>query len=260
MRTDLVKSAARVLDLLELLAATPGPIRLSAVAEHMAIPKSSAFALLGTLVAKGYAEEEKDGFRLADRFRETGWAGGDVRRLVDLARPVMEATAGTTGESVFLGVLTATQEVRYVLKSVSPNPLRYDGALEQLRPAYCTSIGHVLLAELGERELDDYLARTELVTWTEATPTDPATIRSLVRAAAARGYAHTVDSHVAGCAGVAAAVFGPTGSRIAGIAVIGPTWRFLPAREAHARAVQSAAADISAAVAIGGSLPAKEAS
>ena len=91
------------------------------------------------------------------------------------------------GESVFLGVLTATQEVRYVLKSVSPNPLRYDGALEQLRPAYCTSIGHVLLAELGERELDDYLARTELVTWTEATPTDPATIRSLVRAAAARG-------------------------------------------------------------------------
>jgi IclR family KDG regulon transcriptional repressor len=143
---------------------------------------------------------------------------------------------GTTGESVFLGVLTAMQEMRYLLKSVSPSPLRYDGALEQLRPAYCTSIGHVLLAELGERELDDYLARTELVIWTEATPTDPATIRSRVRAAAGRGYAHTVDSHVAGCAGVADAVFGPTGRRIAGIAVIGPTWRFLPVWEAHARA------------------------
>jgi glycine/D-amino acid oxidase-like deaminating enzyme len=52
MRTDVVKPAARVLDLLELLAAVPAPVRLTAVAEHMAIPKSGAFALLGTLVAK----------------------------------------------------------------------------------------------------------------------------------------------------------------------------------------------------------------
>ncbi|WP_439577057.1 IclR family transcriptional regulator [Elioraea sp.] len=250
MRTDLVKSAARVLDLLELLAAAPGPARLSALAERMAIPKSSAFALLGTLVAKGYVEEERDGFRLAERLRDTGWVGGDTRRLVAIARPVMERTAELTGESVFLGMLTPAQEIRYVLKAVSGNPLRYDGALEQTRPAYCTSIGHVLLADLGERDLDDYLARTALVTWTDATPTDPAMIRSMIRATAARGYAHTVDSHVAGCAGVAAAIRGPDGHAVAGMAVIGPTWRFLPSRDAHARAVQAAAAEVSAAVAV----------
>lgn len=240
-----------MLDLLELLAAAPGPVRLTAVAEHMAIPKSSAFALLGTLVAKGYAEEGADGFRLAERLRDTGWVGGDVRRLAAIARPVMEATAATTGESVFLGVLTAAQEVRYLLKAVSANPLRYDGALEQLRPAYCTSIGHVLLADLAERDLDDYLARTELHAWTNVTPRDPDTIRAMVRAAAARGYAHTIDSHVAGCAGVAAAIRGPSGRAVAGIAVIGPTWRFIPSREAHARTVQAAAAEIAAALSMG---------
>src|SRR3546814_17272977 len=105
MRTPLVKSAARVLDLLELLAAAPRPLRLAEVAPRLDIPKTSAFALLSTLVAKGYAEEQGGGYRLAERLRDRGWVGGDVAHMVRVSRAVMAELTQTTGASVFLGVL-----------------------------------------------------------------------------------------------------------------------------------------------------------
>src|SRR3546814_13823691 len=76
MRTPLVKSAARVLDLLELLAAAPRPLRLAEVAPRLDIPKTSAFALLSTLVAKGHAEEQGGGYRLAARLERKGVGEG----------------------------------------------------------------------------------------------------------------------------------------------------------------------------------------
>jgi len=256
----LVKSAARVLDLLEMLAAAPGPLRLSAAAGQLAIPKSSAFALLETLHAKGYVEEGAEGFRLAERFRGHGWVGGDGGLLLAMARPAMRALAAATGESVFLGILTPSQEVRYLHKAVSASPVRYDGALDQLRPAYCTSIGQVLLADLPEGELDAYLARTALRAWTPGTPTSARRVREMVRIARARGYAHTLDGHVQGAAGVAAAIRDAAGRALAGLAVIGPSWRFVPMRLGHARAVRGAAAEIGAALGARGPQPGRRAS
>ena len=54
MRTIEVKSAARILDLLELLSVVPGPMRLTDIARQMNMPKSSTVALLGTLAGRGY--------------------------------------------------------------------------------------------------------------------------------------------------------------------------------------------------------------
>ncbi|MCC7426049.1 MAG: helix-turn-helix domain-containing protein [Alphaproteobacteria bacterium] len=260
MRTSLVKSAARVLDLLEVLACASGPLRLSTIAERLAIPKSSAFALLGTLVAKGYAEEGPEGFRLVERFAGQGWIAGDAGLLLSLARPEMAELAAASGESAFLGVLTPACEVRYLHKALCASPVRYDGALEQTRPAYCTSIGQILLADLAEDEFETYLARLEPRAWTPATPTGIRRIREAVRAAAARGYAHTVDGHVAGAAGVAAAIRDGSGRAVAGLALIGPTWRFARARAAHARAVRAAAARIGAALSARRPLPTRRAS
>ncbi|MBI2529389.1 MAG: helix-turn-helix domain-containing protein [Candidatus Rokubacteria bacterium] len=44
----------RVLDLLEVLAASPEALSLSDLARRLAIPKSSASALLATLARRGY--------------------------------------------------------------------------------------------------------------------------------------------------------------------------------------------------------------
>src|SRR3546814_8056052 len=115
MRTPLVKSAARVLDLLELLAAAPRPLRLAEVAPRLDIPKTSAFALLSTLVAKGYAEEQGGGYRLAERLRDRGGVGGDVARMVRVSRAVMAELTQTTRSEEHTSELQSLMRISYAV-------------------------------------------------------------------------------------------------------------------------------------------------
>ena len=55
--------------------------------------------------------------------------------------------------------------------------------------AYCTSIGHVMLAYLPESELDDYLDRVRFHPYTEYTPNTVPKLHALLRAMRESGYA-----------------------------------------------------------------------
>lgn len=257
MRTNSVKSAARVLDLLELLAALPGGLRLSDVARRLGMPKSSASALLATLLERGYIESAPDGYRLATRFRAEGWLGGDRSRLLKVAKPVMTRLAAATGETAFLGVMTPDSNVLYVAKAISPQPLRYDVEVGVVRPAYCTSIGLVMLSDLPDDKIDQFLGQQSLQKATPHTVTDPLEIRGLIARARSDGYLSLADTLVAGTSGVGVPVRDPSGRAIAGLSVIAPSSRFTRAgEEAAVQAVIKAAAEIGAALAAyGGSEP-----
>lgn len=244
MRDVSVKSAARVLDLLELLATAPDGIRVNEIARQLDIPKSSASSLLATLEGRGYVEQGAGGFRLSQRHRD-GWVGGSFARLMRVARPVMNRLVARTRESAFLGVLTADWQVKYVEKVVSDSPLRYDVELGTTRAAYCTSIGHVLLAGQDDRRLESYLSNTRFDPVTPRTMTERAEIEKAILRVRRRGHAPSADSHVVGASGVAAPVRLGSGRTIAGLAVIAPSSRFEPQRNAVTQAVVEAAAELS---------------
>src|SRR3546814_4131715 len=67
-----VKSADRVLNLLELLAFTPTAQSFTELSQALAIPKSSLFQLLKNLLNRGYVRQDKDTGRylLGDTVRE----------------------------------------------------------------------------------------------------------------------------------------------------------------------------------------------
>jgi IclR family pca regulon transcriptional regulator len=247
MRTVSVKSAARILDVLELMAGLPHGIRVNELARRLSMPKSSASSLVATLHGRGYLDAADDGYRLAEPYRRTGWVGGMTAALVRAGRPVMERLVADTGESAFLGVPTHGFEVRYVAKIVSDHPLRYDGDLTALRPAFCTSIGQAILSQLPPKAIDRYFETHALETVTPRTITDVAAIRRTLEQARARGYVTIADSHVMGASGVAAPVF--SGDRVvAGLAVIAPNARFDAARKAIVPAVVEAARALSEAL------------
>jgi IclR family pca regulon transcriptional regulator len=56
-------------------------------------------------------------------------------------------------------------------------------------PAYATSMGRVLLAELSDDKLDSYLTEAKLERLTARTVTDPERLREIVREVAHQGYA-----------------------------------------------------------------------
>lgn len=243
MRTTEVKSARRVLDVLELLAGLPQGIRVNQLARTLAIPKSSASALLGTLAVRGYVEAAGDGYRLANGYRGEGWVGGTTGALVRAGHPIMEKLVAETGESAFLGVATPSFEVRYIAKVVSANPLRYDVELTSLRPAHSTSIGQVLLASLPPDALDDYLRHHDLHRAAGRPAISERTLRRALSQAREQGFVTIADSHVIGTSGAAAPVV-VAGETIAGLAIIAPTARFEPARNRIVPKVLAAAKEL----------------
>ena len=97
-----LRSVERALDALELLAAAgQGGMTLTELAGRLAVAKSSAFALLHTLVARGYAAES--GLRLDRRYRlgitlaKLGDAAERQSPLIVLAMPVLQSITDGTG-------------------------------------------------------------------------------------------------------------------------------------------------------------------
>lgn len=250
-KKELVKSAARVLDLLEEFALTTEPLGVSEVARRIGIPKSSAQGLLTTLSIRGYLDKAGTGYVLPAGLRGTAWVGGRLAKLTRAAQPVMRRVADATGESAFLGVLTPERMIRYVIKEVSANEVRYDAPLAHLRPAHCTSIGLVILAFLPQAEGDALLRQLPLPKVTPFTVTDRRALKKLLTQAQARGYAEVRNAHVDGASGVSAPVFGPDGKVMAGLNLGAPSSRYTKVRAQMIREVVKAANELSRQFALG---------
>ena len=99
----------RALDTLELLAAAgPGGMTLTEFADRISVSKSSAFALLQTLIARGFAADS--GTRLTRRHRlgvalaKLGDAAEVQAPLISLAMPVLQSVTDATGLTTRLAV------------------------------------------------------------------------------------------------------------------------------------------------------------
>jgi len=244
-----VKSAGRVLDVLELFAEELAPIGVSEVSRRLLLPKSSAHGLLATLAARGYLVAEGREYRLAQDV-EGVWAARSLARLTTIARPVMERIALSSGESAFLGVMTADLRVRYVAKVVSRNEVRYDASLDHLRQAHCTSIGLAILAHAEPTTIGRYLDDVPLVAATPRSMTDPVVLRRALARARKDGFAEVRDGNVEGASGVSAPIF-YNGVAKAALNLGSPSARFNTARMSMRTAVVEGAAEVTRMLARG---------
>lgn len=247
----MVKSAARLLDLLEMLSVAQTPMGISEIARKLGIPKSSAHMLVLTLEARGYVVGDAHRqFRLTAVFgrRAREWVGGETAALLDIAKPVMHTLARITGESVFLGVRRNEQSLEYLHKVLSTHEIRCDGELGQPRWLHSTSVGLVLLAFQDATSDEQYFGSSELVRVTDRTPSDKKKLRALLAAVRRQGYAVTHDTNAVGASGIAAPIHGNKGC-IAALNLAAPTPRFDHLFEKHKGLLIKSAAQISAAMA-----------
>lgn len=239
-----VKSAARVLDVLELFSATTAALGVTDVARKLGIPKSSTQGLLTTLVGRGYLAREANAYFLPPELREGGFVGGVRARLVARAEPILQRMANDSKESAFLGVIVGN-EIQYLAKALSAHEVRYDASINQLRPVYCTSIGLAILAHLDLAVASQILSRSKMTKITPNTITDRKTIDRMLDRARRSGFAEVKDANILGASGVAAPVFGPKGEVLAALSIGAPTARYVGARKRLAGIVVAEAAAFS---------------
>lgn len=239
-----VKSAGRILDMLEMFAATTEAMGVSRVAEKLGIPKSSAQALLATLTGRGYLAKLGVEYVLPAELRGGSWVGGTRARLLFLAAPVLKQLSDKSGESAFLSVLS-NDEVQDLLKVVSPHDIRYDLSLAHKRPLYCTGSGIVMLAQQRPEVAKAVLSRLKLKAHTPNTVTDRNALLRWVERARREGFAVSRGGYSNGGFGIAAPVIGPTGEALATISIGGPTARMKANRKRFVEIVTGHASGLS---------------
>lgn len=148
---------------------------ISDIADQLSMSRSTVHRYVITLVALGYLEQGASRkYRLGIRPTDLGMAALDSTYIRDVARPHLEKLHRSTGYSVGLGTLNHTHVVyidHLCNQRYSQEP---DGPKVRVGvrvPAYCTSVGKLLLAFLPQDERGSVLAESDHVRRTEHTIT-----------------------------------------------------------------------------------------
>lgn len=166
-----VKSAARTVEVLEFLAARDNrPVRLRELSEGLGVPRSSLHALLRTLTQRGWVRADSTGtlYGIGIRALLAGTTYLDSDPFVPLITPVLEDLREQLDETLHFGRLDG-QDVVYLATRESSQYLRPFSRVGRRLPAFSTSLGKAILADLPPDDLAAHLPP-------ELTPLTPRTI------------------------------------------------------------------------------------
>ena len=180
------------------------------------------------LARLGYvASEDGRSFALRPKLLGLGHAYLSSTPLVVTAQPFLDRVSDAANESCSLAILDG-DDILYVARSLTSRIISVNLNVGSRLPAYCTSIGHVLLANLPERDLDDYLSRVELHPYTARTIIDPERLRQQLAGVREADYAIADQLLEPTVRSIAVPVRNAAGSVVAGMNMI------VPARRVHA--------------------------
>jgi len=184
------QSLAKGLKVLDAMARAGAPVTLSHVAEAVGVPASTAHRLLYTLEAEGYVERlpgTKE-YRLTPNVLGLGFAFFQTSDLWQTAHPYLVKASRAHGETFNLAVLDGT-DILYIDRVKTRRILSINLEIGSKLPAFCTSMGRVLLAARPAEEVRQILARTDRSRFTGRTVTDTEEILRLLEEVRRQGFA-----------------------------------------------------------------------
>ncbi|MHC3471430.1 IclR family transcriptional regulator domain-containing protein [Streptomyces sp. 7R007] len=197
---------------------------LSEVARTCELTRAAARRLLLTLADLGYVHHSGRLFRLTPRVLELGYSYLSSVTLPQIAEPHLEQLAGEVRESSSLCVLDG-DDVVYVARVPTRRIMSATITVGTRFPAHVTSVGRVLLAHLGDEEIEARLARTRLCPLTDRTIVSAAVLRAELRRVRRQGYAIVDQELEEGLRSVAAPVRGRGGEVVAAVNIAVPAGR-----------------------------------
>ncbi|MGH9087931.1 MAG: IclR family transcriptional regulator [Acidimicrobiales bacterium] len=187
-RADFVQSLERGLAVIRAFGPERSRLTLTEVAHATGLTRAAARRFLLTLTELGYVRSDGREFSLRPRVLELGYAYLSGMSLPEVAQPHMEELVARVRESSSISVLDGN-DVVYVVRVPTSRIMTVAISIGTRFPAYCTSMGRVLVAEKPGAELDRYLGEVELVPRTRRTVTDPAALRCILGEVRHQGYA-----------------------------------------------------------------------
>lgn len=211
---DFVLSLARGLQVIEAFHEARKGLSVSETAARTGLSRAATRRLLITLESLGYAEHHGPIFRLTSRVLRLGFSFVTSNSIATLALPILEQLSAHLHESCSVSVLDGAQIV-YLARSAPKRVMTIDLGTGSRLPAYCTSMGRVLLAALPESDLKIYLAETELQPLTAKTIRERKRLAGIIAQVRAQGYALVDEELELGLRSIAVPVTSQTGRVVA---------------------------------------------
>jgi IclR family pca regulon transcriptional regulator len=248
---DLVGSLHKGLDVLSILAAHPAGMTLTEMAAVAGLTRAGARRLLLTLAAAGFAAQDGRRFVLTPRLLGLARQWLDGTSLWNYAEPHMRVVAAALKESCSAAVLSDA-DVVYVARVPGERIMSVALHVGTRLPAYCTSMGRVLLSGLSGAVLETFLDGAAIERRTEKTVIDRRALRSLIEEAAAQGFAVVDEELEIGLRSIAVPIHDRQGKTVAAINVSTQSGRFTVAamRREILPLLQRAAGEIEAFFAV----------
>ncbi|MFN3390967.1 MAG: IclR family transcriptional regulator [Meiothermus ruber] len=163
-------------------------LTISEVARRTELNRATARRFLLTLQALGYVASDGKFFWLTPKVLSLGHAYLSSTPLPRLLQPVLEQVSEELHESCSASILE-DGEIVYIARAATRRVISIGLGVGSRLPAYCTSMGRVLLAALEADQLRAYLDSTPLLPLTPHTLTDPVRLRAELERVRAQGYA-----------------------------------------------------------------------
>jgi IclR family transcriptional regulator, pca regulon regulatory protein len=244
--TDFVQSLERGLSVIRAFDVDNPRLTLSEVAQRTDLTRAAARRFLLTLARLGYVRCENKYFSLRPRVLELGYAYLSSLGLPEVAMPHLEQLVAEVQLSSSVSLLD-DQDIIYVARVMTKRIMSVNINVGTRLPAASTSMGRVLLAGLGDAELEEFLDRAELVAHTSSTVVDRAALRGIIDEVRENGWCLVDQELELGLRAIAVPILDDQGRTLAAMNLSAPAVavtseeiveRFLEPLRCHARGVQ----------------------
>jgi len=219
--TDFVSGFARGLKVIEAFGETRPRLSIAEAAKITGLDRATVRRSLLTLAELGYADYDGKFFTLTPKILRLGHAYLSATPLPTIVQPHLDQLSEKAGQSASVSVLDGT-EVVYVARASQRRVMSINLMPGSRLPAYCASMGRVLLAALPETQAREILSRTELKANTPRTKTDPEELMAELRRVREEGHAVIDQELELGLCSIAVPLMNARGQVVAALNIGAP--------------------------------------
>ncbi|MGB8653547.1 MAG: IclR family transcriptional regulator [Candidatus Acidiferrales bacterium] len=220
-----ITSLQRGLGILQLLGLDGRRLPASEIAKLSGLPVSTVHRFLVNLETGGFLSKDAlNNYHLGVACVSLGQAAREQLDIRKVSLTHLEELNHSTRETIHLTVRHKLSAV-YIEKLDSPEPLRIHSRIGASVPLYCTAVGKVMLAYLGEEEQGKIINQLELRRFTENTVGSIQELLAQLTRVRKDGFALDLEEHEPHILCIAAPIWDHTGAVNTSLSVTGPAVR-----------------------------------
>jgi IclR family transcriptional regulator, pca regulon regulatory protein len=212
---NFMTSLARGLIVIQAFTQQSPQMTISQLSIKTGLSRAAVRRCLYTLTKLGFAGAE-DGSRysLRPRMLTLSHTYTTSNTLSAAAQPILERMSAALRESFSVATLDG-EDIVYIARTQVNRVMAVDLHIGSRLPAYCTSMGRILLAYLPAEQLEQYLAKVNLIPHTTRTITSLEKLRLALRNVRRNGYAICDQEYEVGLRSIAVPVYSSSGRVVA---------------------------------------------